>query len=261
MHSMDRTDSDVYTRCLLKRRVKLPATLQNRHASDSIVEILRQDVEGVCGADGFVRPRSVSVVDVSPGIIEMTGLSGSAVYNVRFTADVCNPCVGDILTCRVVNVNSYGVLAVNMSDTSVLEVILQREPVSFEHAESLDGVEPGDSVTLEVMCRHFKLGQKTITLIGRAVSKDARPTTFVGAEDDDDDDAVADDGYEDLEDAELPGPDGRTEDGDEDVDAEADDEVADDGELDDDDDVEVADDDVGTDGDDDEDDDDPDPED
>jgi DNA-directed RNA polymerase subunit E'/Rpb7 len=178
-------DADVYTRCLLRRRVKLAANLQNKHANDSILQRLRSDVEGVCGGDGFVRPRSVSLVSVSPGVVEMSSLSGHAVYNVTFTADVCNPSVGDVMVCRVENVNSYGILAVNMSETRVLEVILQREPVLFKHSESLHDLEPGDTVTLEVMCRQFKLGQKTITLVGRAVSKDHQPRS---ARDEDDGD-------------------------------------------------------------------------
>lgn len=181
------TDAGVYTACLLKRRVKLPAALQNMHAAESIADILRANVEGVCGADGYIRPRSVQVLDVSPGIVEMSSLSGHAVYNVRFTADVCNPAEGDVLTCRVENVNAYGVLAVNMSDQRVLEVILQREPVSFEHAETIDDLEPGDTVAVEVMCRHFKLGQKHITLVGKAVSKDHAPRQSATDESDVDD--------------------------------------------------------------------------
>lgn len=189
-------EAGIYTRCLLKRRVKLPAALQNRHASESITELLRSRVEGVCGADGYIRPRSVEVVDVSPGIIEMSSLSGHAVYNVKFTADVCNPSKGDVLTLRVENATPYGVLAVNMSDQRVLEVILQREPVSFEHSETIDDLEPGDTVTLEVMCRHFKLGQKHITLVGRAVSKDHAPRN---AELDDDSDVDVSDAASDAD--------------------------------------------------------------
>ena len=177
------SSSDIYTHCLLRRRVTLPAHLQNKYAEDSILQNLRVEVEGVCGGSGYIRPRSVDVVDITPGVVDMSSLRGQAVYNVRYTADVCNPAVGDVLTCRVDNANPYGVLAVNTGDTRVVEVILPKQPVSFEHSESLDDLEPGDFVTLVVMSRQFKLGQKTITLIGRAVSKDHRPE---GAEDGDD---------------------------------------------------------------------------
>lgn len=177
-------DRDVYTRAFLKTRVSLPAPLQNKHYEDSILQKLRTRVEGVCGSDGFIRPRSVEVVGVSQGIVDMSSLNGRAVYNVSYTADVCNPAVGDVMTCRVENVNSYGVLAVNMSETRVLEVILQRDPVYFAHIETLDDLEPGDTVTVEVMCRQFKLGQKTITIVGKAVSKDHRPAAPVEDPDD-----------------------------------------------------------------------------
>lgn len=165
-------DVGVYLRCLLSRRVKLPSRLQNKHAKESIFDILKTTVEGVCGADGFVRPNSIEIKDISPGTLEMSSLKGTATYNVLFSADLCNPAIGDILTCRVENVNTYGVLAVNLSETRVLEVILPRQPISFEHAIPLEDMEPGDTLSLEVLGRQFKLGQRTITLVGRAVSKD-----------------------------------------------------------------------------------------
>ncbi len=117
----------------------------------------------------------------------MSSLSGHAVYRVRFTADVFSPAVGDVLTCRVEFSNSYGVLAVNLGDTRVLDAIMQHDPVSFQHAENIADLEPGDLVTLEVMIVHFKLGQKVIALVGRAVSKDHAPKARAVESDDDDD--------------------------------------------------------------------------
>lgn len=162
-------DRGVYVSCVLERRIKLHPRLQNKHYMESIANILRNMVEGICGADGYVRPHSVQILHVSPGEVEMSSLAGMAAYTVRFMADVCNPAVGDILTCRVENVNTFGVLAVNMSETRVLEVVLPREPLSFEHAEKLDGLEPGSTLRLEVMARSYKLGQRTITLVGKVV--------------------------------------------------------------------------------------------
>lgn len=162
-------DRGVYVSCVLERRIKLHPRLQNKHYMESISNILRNMVEGICGPDGYVRPHSVQILHVSPGVVEMSSLAGTAAYTVRFMADVCNPAVGDILTCRVENVNNFGVLAVNMSETRVLEVVLPREPISFEHAEKLDGLEPGSTLRLEVMARSYKLGQRTITMVGKVV--------------------------------------------------------------------------------------------
>lgn len=180
---------------MLSRRVKLPSRLQNKHTNESIIDILKTTVEGVCGADGFVRPSSIEIKDISPGTLEMSSLKGTATYNVLFSADLCNPAVGDILTCRVENVNTYGVLAVNLSEMRVLEVILPRQPISFEHSIPMEDMEPGDTLSLEVLGRQFKLGQRTITLVGRAVSKDVAvsrvPISADDIGDDGDGDSVA----------------------------------------------------------------------
>ena len=215
-------DRGVYVSCVLQRRIKLHPRLQNKHYMESISNILRNMVEGICGPDGYVRPHSVQILHVSPGVVEMSSLAGTAAYTVRFMADVCNPAVGDILTCRVENVNTFGVLAVNMSETRVLEVVLPREPLSFEHTEKLDDLEPGSTLRLEVMARSYKLGQRTITLVGKVVGAgEEGPPSRVkhqvmeeSEEDDDsDDDSVAPDDDIDASDIEHDEDDEAEEDG------------------------------------------------
>lgn len=232
-------DAGVYMNCLLTRRVKLPSRLQNKNARESIIDILKTTVEGVCGADGFVRPNSIVIRDVSPGTLEMASLKGTAVYVVTFTADLCNPAVGDILTCRVENVNTYGVLAVNLSEIRVLEVILPRQPISFEHSIPLEDMEPGDTLSLEVLGRQFKLGQRTITLVGRAVSKD-HEVSRVAMKNDDERETKSLAGSEDQSEANIDDIDEIDSDVDTDADADADVDVDADADADDDDDASDA---------------------
>lgn len=206
-------DADVFITCPLRDRVVLSASLLNRHAYASVVELLRAQVEGRCRPYGYVRPGSVRVDDIGEAIVDATAMDGSCVFEVAFSAEVCNPPVGSHVRCRVENVNSYGILASNLSECRVLEVILPREADSIAHDIDFDDVQPGAILTVQIAGKRYALGQDTITVIGRAVAHDVQvnPELDVlavagadAADDDEEDVAVAeavvddDDGASDV---------------------------------------------------------------
>jgi DNA-directed RNA polymerase subunit E'/Rpb7 len=167
-------DADVFITCPLRDRVVLSASLLNRHAYASVVELLRAQVEGRCRPYGYVRPGSVRVDDIGEAIVDATAMDGSCVFEVAFSAEVCNPPVGSHVRCRVENVNSYGILASNLSECRVLEVILPREADSIAHDIDFDDVQPGAILTVQIAGKRYALGQDTITVIGRAVAHDVQ---------------------------------------------------------------------------------------
>jgi DNA-directed RNA polymerase subunit E'/Rpb7 len=190
-------DADVFVSCVLKDRVTLRPELQNMHMEKSILELLRFNVEGRCRQYGFVRPGSVEVVRIGEGVVDMAAMDGGCVFDVTFRAAVCNPPVDSHLRCRVENVNSYGILAANLSEHRVLEVIIPRSAASFEHEVDFDSISAGSILNVQIVGKRYALDQPTITVIGRIVSHDlpVQPALDVMSDpdldDDDDDDDTA----------------------------------------------------------------------
>jgi DNA-directed RNA polymerase subunit E'/Rpb7 len=243
-----RDDCDVFLQTVLTERVSIPPKYQNKHVNDSIAVLLQNKVEGRCTKFGYIRPKSVEVMDISEGVLDSTAMNGSFIYNVRFKASVCNPPVGAVFRCKVENVNTYGISAVNMSEYRVLEVIVPKD--IGDGAVDIDKIQVGSIVVVRVERKKYELHQDTITVIATIVSHDedafiSSPALDVVAEEgegdsvaaslpDVDDDAAAD--YDD-DDAADEGADDDPDDDDaddealadeEDVDAEGDDEPTDD---------------------------------
>lgn len=118
-----RDDDAIFTRWTLMDKVPVHPRLMNKHILTSVRNLLVSSVEGRCTRHGYVRKGSVEILHVSDASIDMEA-GTSAIFNVTYEADVCNPPVGNVIKCRVENLNQFGALAVNMSETRILEIIL-----------------------------------------------------------------------------------------------------------------------------------------
>jgi DNA-directed RNA polymerase subunit E'/Rpb7 len=165
-------DQDIYIKLVIKERVSLPAKLQNRNMRDSIATLLRGKVEGRCTRYGYVRPTSVEVLSISDGVIDTSMMNGTCIFEVTFRADICNPPIGSHVRCRVENVNNYGLLAVNMSEFRVLEVIVPKD-IADASGVDISQIQPGAVIVVSVEKRRYDLHQPTITIIGRVIEYDA----------------------------------------------------------------------------------------
>jgi DNA-directed RNA polymerase subunit E'/Rpb7 len=176
-------DKDVFIPLVMKERVTLPAKLQNRHMQGSIATLLRGKVEGRCTRYGYIRPTSVDVLSVSDGVLDTSQMNGSAVFEVTFRADVCNPPIGAHVRCRVENVNNYGLIAVNMSEYRVLEVIVPKD-IADAGGVDISKIQAGSVIVVSVEKRRYDLHQPTITIIGRVIeydpTKDIKALPLVG---------------------------------------------------------------------------------
>lgn len=209
-------DKDVFIQLVMKERVSLPAKLQNRNMRESIATTLRSKVEGLCTRYGYIRPTSVHVLNISDGIIDTSMMNGSCIFEVTFRADVCNPPIGAHIRCRVENVNNYGLIAVNMSEYRVLEIIVPKD-IADSSGVDISQIQPGSVIVVSVEKRRYDLHQPTITIIGRVIEYDvtkdisAMPLATEHAYEDEtglaDEDSELDEDVEDPED-DLEDPEG-----------------------------------------------------
>ena len=160
--------SDVFQTYSLRDHVELDGRYLNRHLLKSIENALRNQVEGRCTRHGFIRPGSVIVNLVGPGIIAPES-GGRTCFTVDFDADVCNPLKGSTVKCRIESSNAMAALAVNLGDPRVLEILIPPEPKAFKHSVPFAELKVGSEVTLKVVGKRFNLGQKSIVCAGQVI--------------------------------------------------------------------------------------------
>jgi DNA-directed RNA polymerase subunit E'/Rpb7 len=246
-------DCDVFMKAVLTERISVPPKYQNKHVRTSIDVLLQNKVEGMCTKYGYIRPRSVEVLSVSDAVLDATAMDGSFIYEVKFKASVCNPPVGAVIRCKVENMNNYGLLASNMSEYRVLEIIIPKD--IHDDAIDMSRIQIGSVIVVQVQRKKYDLYQTTITVIATIVSHDETASVSepvadipvengpaaasdndadseVDAQNEDDDQKVSDDDEDDDEDDADADADADADGDDADVDVDADDDGDVDGDAD-----------------------------
>lgn len=171
-------------RQLLKERIKIEPKYITKNYRQELLNRLRQKVEGICSKHGYVRKDSIAIHKIVPGMVELTGLNGSVVYEVYFHADVCNPLIGGVIKgARVVNMNRFGILCdARVADdrfaTSIMDVIVAKNSVNISSEVDLDSVKIGEELNVEIVGKKFNIGDKKISVIGRVVKDAKRDARF-----------------------------------------------------------------------------------
>lgn len=159
-------DNGIFMRMHLVEKVKLEPAFISKNYRDEVLKRLKVKVEGICTRHGFIKPDSVEIYKVCCGRIELIGLNGNTVFDVHFTADVCNPLLGSVVRCRVANVNKFGILA---EAGSIIEAIVAKNSVNILSDVDLERIRIGDEVMVEVVGKKYELNEKKISLIGKIV--------------------------------------------------------------------------------------------
>lgn len=104
---------------------------------------------------------------IGAGTVRMQS-GGHTAFPVDFDADVCNPTIGNVFSCRIEAINNFAAFATNASGSArVLEVIIPPLPRAFRHERPFDELEVGAIAAVRVIGKRFHLGQRTIVCAGQ----------------------------------------------------------------------------------------------
>ena len=100
----------------------------NSTLNKKIIKRIKQDVEGKCIKNGYVRKNSVKLVKRSLGQSLTSHFNGNVIFHVEYLVDLCNPLEGAVIECSVINSNKMGVLAeINGVEDSPLNILLAKQ--------------------------------------------------------------------------------------------------------------------------------------
>ena len=151
--------SSLYERRELTRNVHVDARFLQRNIHASLVAQLRHKYEGICLPEGYVQPRSITIVEHSFGRTNI--LKGGLDYSVRFQADLCLPHAGQVFKAPVVLKSKIGLHA----ETSPIKVLLPRD-LHIGNAD-FDKAEIGHDIEFDVVGARFQQGDQSIVVLGK----------------------------------------------------------------------------------------------
>jgi len=153
----------IFERRELVRVLVVPSKYIQRNIRGSLLAQIGSQVEGRCSIEGFVQPKSVSILDHSLGKVDM--LHAGVRFRVRFQADVCFPHKGQVFKATVAFKSKIGVHA----ETTPIRVLLPRD-LHIGNTE-FEGIEANDEIEFEVLGAEFKQNDDAIFVLGRLIRK------------------------------------------------------------------------------------------
>ena len=113
-----------------------------------------------CVSNGYLDGSSIEIVERTIGKIIASHLNGDIIYDVRFSANICNPIKGMEITATVENINKMGIMA----KVKPLVIVLARQ--HHINRKCFKNITVGQEIKLVVVGSRFELNDKEISVIG-----------------------------------------------------------------------------------------------
>ena len=153
----------MFERRELTRVVTVHSRHLQRNIQSSLLGQIKASVEGRCGTEGYVQPKSSVIMTYSLGLMSIIGTGVS--YKVKFQADICLPHKGQRLEVPVEFRSKIGL----HSEMKPLKILLPRD-LHIGNAD-FEAVSDGDQMEIEVMGAEFKQNDEDIFVLAKLVRR------------------------------------------------------------------------------------------
>lgn len=153
----------MFERRELVRVITVPSKHLQKNIQSSILMYLKSHVEGRCGIEGYVQPKTSVIINYSLGALNSMKLG--VAYRVKFQADICFPHKGQILKAPVTLRSKIGVHA----ESSPLRILLPRD-LHIGNTEFEQIVEK-DEVEFEVLGAEFKQNDEHMFVLAKLIKR------------------------------------------------------------------------------------------
>jgi DNA-directed RNA polymerase subunit E'/Rpb7 len=170
-------NTNIYNTNILTTKIKIKANQLNKNYKKYILSKLKKEYEGIYTKFGLIKRDSIELVKVSLGNLEQNSFEGNIIYHVQFKADLCNPTIGSIILCKVINLNNFGILcSAKDNEESIIEVIVPKKSLAIESDIDLNLIKQNDDVYIEIMGKKQELNDTKIKCIGKITKTTSKNT-------------------------------------------------------------------------------------
>lgn len=124
---------------------------------------INQTIGGKCIEEGYIKPNSIRIINISCGEIHNFNIRYSIVYECL----VCYPSEGMIIRCKATSITTGGVKAVieEYEHESPMIVFIARE---ISHGQ-INHIAEGDVFTAKIIGVHFELNDTYVSILAKIV--------------------------------------------------------------------------------------------
>ena len=158
-------NENIFFNCVLKKKIIVESKYLNENINEYILNKLKNKVESLCIDEGYVKKDSIVILKKSIGKLYGSKFTGDISYEIAYTADVCNPVVGNIINCKVKFLNKLGILGNNGPITIIIGKQFHLDNQKFKN------IKENDTIKVEVIAKKFSLNDKEIKVVAKLWSE------------------------------------------------------------------------------------------
>jgi DNA-directed RNA polymerase subunit E'/Rpb7 len=140
----------------------VPFIYSNESLNDYFLEYSKKYIEGKCRKEGYIMPGSVSVKEVSNGLLK----GNDIYYKVTFSLSSCLPEKGQLFNARIKNITKIGIRAVVSEFNNPIILFVSSEHNQHKNMESYI---VGQTILLKIIDFRFELYDDFISAIAEIV--------------------------------------------------------------------------------------------
>ena len=163
-------NDELYKTLLLDEYIYIKPIELNNKIDNIILLKLKRKVEGICIKYGYIMPNSIEIKTRSLGMINNASFDGKTTYKIKYTANVCNPMINQIIQCNIGNIDKSQVICyIDKPETSPIEIYL------FKHTHvgnvEFASLKEGDIINVKIGGSKWEYKDTQINSIAQFISK------------------------------------------------------------------------------------------
>jgi DNA-directed RNA polymerase subunit E'/Rpb7 len=155
----------VYSQSILTRTVKIDMQQVGKNINEILLGILQTQFEGKCSVEGYIKPFSIIIIDISSGLV----IANKVVFDIIFQCQVCLPVEGMEIMCSVINVTKAGIRCESTENPSPLIIFVARD--HHYSNDAFANVKEKHIIRVKVIGQRFELNDTHISIIGEYMPK------------------------------------------------------------------------------------------
>lgn len=154
---------DIYSLAVITKNISLDIKNINNNLNKIILNKLTHEIEGKCIEEGYIKPKSINIINYSSGKIH----GSTIIYQIVFECLVCYPIEGMIINCIAKNITKAGVRAEINDDYNPLTIFISRDYNNMN--ENFSKIQENDNINVRVIGSRYELNDKFISIIASIV--------------------------------------------------------------------------------------------
>lgn len=164
--------TSIYVKNIINNRVFLGINEVGNNLDEVILQKLKNNYEGKCSKEGFIKPNSIKLVTYSSGLVK----NGKISFDVVYECSICKPVEGMIINnCIVKNVTKAGIRAETKEKEEISPVIIFISRDHHYQNTEFSTIKENDSIIVRVIGIRYELNDKYISIIAEFIDKFVQP--------------------------------------------------------------------------------------